>query len=185
VGRKVDDKKTRSALRKIARAKRAAENASSDDAKLSDWEGEFIDSVEERLEKFGSAFTDPDKGQLDNALSARQSRKLKEIENKAKGKPRKPMSRGSGFGAGKSGNTTKSGHKNKKNKWVSRDRDINADMHDEEASLPIEPVPTPQAPAKPTRPVEIIANPKAVAPSRPSKSRGFSPRIIEGGKRSR
>ena len=175
MGRKVDDKKTRSALRKIARAKRAAENASSEDAKLSDWEGDFIESVEERLEKFGSAFTDPEKGQLDNALSARQSRKLKEIENKAKGKPRKPMSRGSGFGAGKAG------LQNKNTKWVSRDRDINADMHEDQAAPTISPSPkTEPAPLR-----KEGDQTKSETPPRPIKGSGFKPRIIQGGKPSK
>lgn len=180
MGRKVDDKKTRSALRKIARAKRAAENASSEDTKLSDWEGEFIESVEERLEKFGSAFADPEKGSLDDALSARQARKLKEIENKARGKPRKPMSRGSGFGSGSSGNSNRSGLKNKSAKWVSRDRDINADMIEDETTAP-EPIARTTAPVGPR---EIASDSRGDTPSAKPMKSGFNPRIIQGGKSS-
>lgn len=95
--REIDEKKTRKALRRLARAKQAAESSEADASKLSEWEDEFLDSLEERLDRFGSAFNDPDKGDLDNALSARQGLKLREIEKKAKGKDRKPMSRGSGF----------------------------------------------------------------------------------------
>ena len=54
--------------------------------KLSDWEGEFLGSVEERVEKYGRAFRDPDKGGPGSSLSALQAVKLKEIVGKAKGK---------------------------------------------------------------------------------------------------
>ncbi|WP_075188603.1 hypothetical protein [Maricaulis sp. W15] len=95
--RKIDEKKTRRALRRLERARKAAADSPDDKPDLSEWEGEFLGSLEERLEKFGSAFNDPDKGNTDDALSARQALKLREIEKKAKGKARKPMSRGNGF----------------------------------------------------------------------------------------
>ncbi|WP_436014629.1 hypothetical protein [Phenylobacterium sp. LjRoot219] len=53
--------------------------------KLSDWEGEFLGSVEDRLKTFGRAFGDPDKGAPGEALSMMQRVKLKEIAGKAKG----------------------------------------------------------------------------------------------------
>jgi hypothetical protein len=52
---------------------------------LSDWEGDFLGSVEERVKTYGRAFGDPDKGAPGQALSAMQGRKLKEITAKAKG----------------------------------------------------------------------------------------------------
>ena len=52
---------------------------------LSEWEGEFLGSVEERVETHGRAYADPEKGAPGQALSAMQSRKLKEIAAKAKG----------------------------------------------------------------------------------------------------
>ena len=146
--REIDDKKTRKALRRLARAKRAAQQADGDDTRLSEWEDEFLGSLEERLEKFGSAFNDPDKGSLDDALSGRQSVKLREIEKKAKGKGRKPMSRGSGF-------------KRKAPTRSSRNRDINADLTDEDVAAP--------APD-----LKSEASPPPVA--------GFKPIVIEGGK---
>jgi hypothetical protein len=61
---------------------------------LSDWEGEFLDSVSERVETYGRAFVDPDKGAAGGALSAMQGVKLKEIADKAAGKVRaKPIRR--------------------------------------------------------------------------------------------
>ncbi|MEQ9315767.1 MAG: hypothetical protein RLN72_07930 [Henriciella sp.] len=63
---------------------------------LSDWEKEFLEEVEERIETYGSAFADPEKGNLEEPMSALQTRKLKEIDKKARGKggglkTRKPL----------------------------------------------------------------------------------------------
>ena len=52
---------------------------------MSDWEGEFLDSVSERVQTRGRAFADPELGAPGQALSAMQGRKLKEIAKKAKG----------------------------------------------------------------------------------------------------
>jgi hypothetical protein len=49
----------RAALNALRRARRAALKAGVD---LSAWEGEFLGSVEQRLETFGRAFADPEKG---------------------------------------------------------------------------------------------------------------------------
>jgi hypothetical protein len=72
----------RAALNALRRARRQAERAG---VKLSDWEGEFLGSVEDRLKTFGRAFGDPEKGAPGQALSALQQVKLKEIAGKAKG----------------------------------------------------------------------------------------------------
>ena len=73
----------RAALNALRRARRAADRAG---VKLSDWEGEFLGSVEERVKSYGRAFADPEKGAPGQALSAMQNRKLKEISDKAQGK---------------------------------------------------------------------------------------------------
>ncbi len=72
----------RSALNALRRARRKAERAGVD---LSEWEGEFLGSVETRILTFGRAFGDPEKGAPGQALSALQQRKLKEIAAKAAG----------------------------------------------------------------------------------------------------
>jgi hypothetical protein len=72
----------RAALNALRRARRQAERAG---VKLSDWEGEFLGSVEDRLKTFGRAFGDPEKGGAGEALSALQRVKLKEIAGKARG----------------------------------------------------------------------------------------------------
>jgi hypothetical protein len=72
----------RAALRAVRRARKTAETAG---VELSDWEGEFLGGVEQRVETFGRAFADPEKGAPGQALSALQTRKLKEISAKAAG----------------------------------------------------------------------------------------------------
>jgi len=94
--RAVPDRKAqaqRSALNALKRAQRLADKAG---IELSDWEGEFLGSVTERVKTYGRAFGDPEKGAPGEALSALQHRKLKEINAKAKGEP-KSMPRGRGF----------------------------------------------------------------------------------------
>ena len=61
---------------------------------LSEWEGDFLGSVEERVTTYGRAFADPGKGGPGTAFSTLQRAKLKEIKAKASGEPRKPMKRG-------------------------------------------------------------------------------------------
>jgi hypothetical protein len=83
--RKLPDRKAqakRAALNALKRARRMAERAG---VKLSEWEGEFLGSVEDRVKTFGRAFGDPEKGAPGEALSALQTVKLKEIAAKAKG----------------------------------------------------------------------------------------------------
>ncbi len=84
----------RAALNALKRARRIADKAG---VELSDWEGEFLGSVTERVKTFGRAFGDPEKGAPGQALSAMQAVKLKEIAAKAKGEKkglqRKPFKR--------------------------------------------------------------------------------------------
>jgi hypothetical protein len=83
----------RAALNALKRARRTADKAG---VELSDWEGEFLGSVAERVKTYGRAFGDPEKGAAGQALSIMQTVKLKEIATKAKGE-KKPMARGRGF----------------------------------------------------------------------------------------
>lgn len=82
----------RAALNALKRARRSAEKAG---VSLSEWEGEFLDSVSERVKTHGRAFADPEKGAPGQALSAMQGRKLKEITAKANGEePKRRWGRG-------------------------------------------------------------------------------------------
>lgn len=91
--RTVPDRKAqakRAALNALKRARRLAQRAG---VTLSDWEGEFLGSVEERVKTYGRAFGDPEKGGPGEALSVLQTVKLKEIAGKAKGE-KKGLKRG-------------------------------------------------------------------------------------------
>ena len=80
----------RAALNALKRARRAAEKSG---VKLSEWEGEFLGSVAGRVEKYGRAFGDPEKGAPGTSLSILQAVKLKEIAGKAKGEKARWMRR--------------------------------------------------------------------------------------------
>ncbi len=101
--REVDRKQTRKALRivrKLAAKGAAAETVDPETGEVkpgaaevdySQWENEFLSEVDQRLEKYGSAFHDLSKGRKDEALSTLQTVKLKEIAAKARGKKRKGL----------------------------------------------------------------------------------------------
>lgn len=161
MARDVDERKKRKALRKLRKAAELAEAGLG--PPLSDWEREFLEEVEERIEKFGSAFADPNKGSLEEPLSALQARKLKEIDKKARGKGKGGFKRGSSF-------------KSKK-PMPKRGRDIHDDVEE-----------TPPEPPKPA-PVPTIVPPRPLAktspdpaPEPPPKKTGWTPRVIDGGK---
>ena len=80
----------RSALNALKRARRSAEKAG---VSLSEWEGDFLDSVGERIQTHGRAFADPEKGAPGQAFSTMQGRKLKEITAKANGEETRPWMR--------------------------------------------------------------------------------------------
>jgi len=90
------EKAKRAALNALRRARRIAERSN---VPLSEWEGEFLGSVEGRVETYGRAFGDPEKGSPGASLSVLQAVKLKEIAAKAKGKKR-PAGRGRSWRSG-------------------------------------------------------------------------------------
>lgn len=101
--RAVDPKKTRKALRivrKLAANSASPETIDPETGEIkpgagavdySQWETEFLTQVDQRLEKYGSAFHDLSKGRKEEALSSLQTVKLKEIAAKARGKKRKGL----------------------------------------------------------------------------------------------
>ena len=154
--RDVDERKKRKALRKIRKAAMLAEQGLG--PPLSDWEKQFLEEVEERIEKFGSAFHDLEKGGADEALSSLQFVKLREIDKKARGK-------------GKSGFKSKGGYKKKPTPRV---RQLDEDVE-------VEP-----DPPKPSKPELVRASdlPREQAPAnKPPPKPGSRPkfRVIDGG----
>lgn len=177
MGRDVDERKKRAALRKLRKAAELAEQGKG--PPLSDWERQFLEEVEERIEKYGSAFADPMKGDEGEALSALQQVKLKEIDKKARGKAR------TGF---KSKGGPKKGFSDRPPPRV---RQLSEDVEDEapEAAPPQPPRPppgvrkgstlkaVPKPPASEASPDTYTETPPA---PRPSGRPAF--RVIEGGK---
>ena len=169
MAREVDDKATRKALARIRRAKAAVERAiaKSEDTEaadaarveLTDWEDEFMSSIEERLGEFGSAFADPRLGEEGEALSRLQLAKLKEIEKKAKGKGGSGFKRGSSFKPKSGGKTSKGGFGRKAPPRRSSGRDINEDIIAE-----VDDAPAPD-------PVEQLAKSGAIR-------KGFTPKLV-------
>ena len=94
MAREVDPRKQRKALRKLRQAAALSEQGLG--PPLSDWEVEFLAELEARIETYGSAFADPEKGNRDEPLSALQTQKLKEIDRKARGKSRSGFKRKTG-----------------------------------------------------------------------------------------
>ena len=143
--REVDKRKTAKALRKL---RRAAEAATAEDGPgLTTWEKDFVEGVTTRLETYGSAFRDPGKGRLEEALSARQAQVTRVIEKKARKSKAdaKATPEGGTKDAGKPATPERprrmSSFKSKaKPGWKPRGRDINDDSE-----------PTPEA-AAPKRP---------------------------------
>ena len=85
------DRVKKAAISALKKAKRIAARTG---VELSEWEDEFLGSVAERVQTYGRAFGDADKGDLAAPLSVMQGRKLKEITKKAKGeKPAGPRFR--------------------------------------------------------------------------------------------
>lgn len=154
--RDIDERKKRKALRKIRKAAMLAEQGLG--PPLSDWEKQFLEEVEARIETYGSAFHDSEKGAPDEALSALQHVKLREIDKKARGKAK------SGFGS-------KGGFKRKS---APRVRQLNDDLEE------TPPVPEPSKPAL-VRAVDIT--PKDAVVKKPSGRAKPRPTftVIEGG----
>jgi len=155
--RDVDERKKRKALRKLRKAAALAEQGLG--PPLSDWERQFLEEVEERIEKFGSAFHDLDKGGSDEALSALQHVKLREIDKKARGK-------------GKSGFSSKGGFKRKSKPRV---RQVDEDL---DMDAPVDPKPTKPQLVKASE-LEAEQNTSISEQAKPKRPPRL--RVIEGG----
>ncbi|HCY54390.1 MAG TPA: hypothetical protein DF715_02275 [Oceanicaulis sp.] len=179
MSREIDERKKKKALRRLDRVRRALAEAEADGdaeaarearALLTEWEDEFLGSVEERLNTFGSAFTDPDKGSLDEPLSQLQAAKLKELEAKAKGKETRPWKRSSFKPKDKA---QRSSFSAKRPAPRANTRDINEDM----------PETGPEAGPATPRPSDVKPAPAPGQSPAPSPAK-FRPRftVIKGGK---
>ena len=137
MAREVDKRKTGRALRRL---KRAAERAGAAGGPgLTPWEKEFVAGVAERLETYGSAFRDPAKGALEEALSQRQTQVVRALDKKARPKTKakaEPSGKPEAPGTAKPG--PRSTFKRKTPVRAPRGRDINDDLP-ADAAAPVDP----------------------------------------------
>lgn len=84
--RKTRERAARNARRKLERLHRTL----TDKGEITDFENEFGESVVERLDKFGSAFNDREKGRPGDALSFAQKRVVAAMNKKVKELKKKP-----------------------------------------------------------------------------------------------
>ena len=147
-------RRARGAQRKLKKARTELEAL----GEITDWEDEFIASVDERLEKFDSAFADPSLGGFGEALSNKQKQVLAQMRRKIKDKSKQAPQ--DDPGKPHSSSQWKSSFKNKSN-YKPRVRNIEDEMFDDE--------PEPSEPKS-----------KTTAP--PPKHKPFL-KIIDGGKK--
>lgn len=136
-------RRARNAQRKLKKARTELEALD----EITDWEDEFIASVDERLEKFDSAFADPSLGGFGQALSNKQQQVLAQMRKKIKDKSKQMPDVDPGKPQWRSSFKNKSGFK-------PRVRNIEDDMFgDDEPSYPeiqsAKPPDTPPMKAKP------------------------------------
>lgn len=121
-------RRARSAQRQLKKARQQLEDL----GEITDWEEEFITSVDERLDKYDAAFADRTKGGASDALSMRQKQVLAQMRRKIKDKGKQaPEAKSS------SGFKPRSSFKNKSN-FTPRVRHIEDDIMDDEA-VPLPP----------------------------------------------
>ncbi|NNC37046.1 MAG: hypothetical protein EX271_12300 [Acidimicrobiales bacterium] len=75
-------RKARAAQRKLKKAKQELEKL----GEITEWEDKFVDSVDERIDKYGAAFQDREKGGMSEALSNKQKQVLAQMRRKARDK---------------------------------------------------------------------------------------------------
>ena len=125
------ERSARNARRKIERIHRTLV----EEGEISDFENEFGEGVMERLDKFGSAFHDFEKGRPGDALSFAQKRVVAAMNKKVKTLKKKAISdsnpENSDYPSTSSWKTkTRSGFKRSKSKFTPRVRHIEDDIVD-------------------------------------------------------
>lgn len=85
------DAHARKVVRKAERLLRLAGEA--ERRKTTGWEDEFLAGVKERVETYGSAFSDPEKGAIGDPLSYKQTFKMAEISRSIHRRDREPHRR--------------------------------------------------------------------------------------------
>ncbi|MGB0907560.1 MAG: hypothetical protein ACPGVT_08705 [Maricaulaceae bacterium] len=152
---KTRERAARNAKRKLERLHLKLKEA----GELTEWEEEFSTSVTERLDQFGSAFRDLEKGRPSDALSFAQKRVVASLKKKAKTK--KPVDEDDNENSEEKNSRTSfkrgNGFKSKKPKFTPRVRHIEEDFEPK--------------PVKPVRPQPFIPQfaPEAPQLQKPSQ----------------
>ena len=131
---KARERSARNAKRKLERLRKKLK----DTGEITEWEDEFSESVTERLDEFGSAFNDREKGRPGDALSFAQKRVVASMNKKVKEarKAKRLQSESSAEcneDADRSAKKTykkRSSFKSKKPKFTPRVRNLEDDMPD-------------------------------------------------------
>ena len=132
-------RRARNAQRKLKKARTELEDL----GEITDWEDKFIASVDERLEKYDSAFADPSLGGFAQALSNKQQQVLAQMRRKIKDKSKQAPSNSSKDDPAKP--QWKSSFKSKSN-FKPRVRNIEDDMFEDEPEAKAKMPPTKQKP---------------------------------------
>ncbi|MEE9273542.1 MAG: hypothetical protein V3U57_09800 [Robiginitomaculum sp.] len=82
-------RRARTAQRQLKKTRRQLEDL----GEITDWEENFIASVDQRLDKYGAAFQDREKGGTADALSVRQKQVLSQMRRKIKDKGQQALGR--------------------------------------------------------------------------------------------
>ena len=135
---KARERSASNAKRKIARLKATLAEM----GKLTEWEEEFSESVTERLDEFGSAFADLEKGRPGDALSFAQKRVVASLNKKVKDARKAAKAKAMGLEEGegeeplKPAYKARSSFKSKKPKFTQRVRNIEDDFEMEALESP-------------------------------------------------
>lgn len=155
---KTRERSARNAQRKLERLHRTLK----DQGEISEFEDEFAESVSERLDRFGSAFQDREKGRPGDALSFAQKRVVSAMNRKVKDLKKKPPTEGQALGDAAPGDferprfehtKARSSFKSKKPSFKPRVRQLDDDFDavDESGDARGKP-PKPEPEQEPTRP---------------------------------
>ncbi|WP_371397207.1 hypothetical protein [Fretibacter rubidus] len=176
--RKARERSARNAKRKLERLHKKLEESGD----LTDWEDEFAGSVRERLDEFGSAFNDREKGRPGDALSFAQKRVVASLNKKVKDAKRAAQDRQAEDGNSESESESRfkprrSSFKSKKNpKFQPRVRHIEDDFED---APPPELTPPKKQPFIPKFAVEDGKASKAETPPEKPKAKRPFLRIVK------
>ena len=141
---KARERSARNAKRKLERLRKKLKET----GEITEWEDDFSESVTERLDEFGSAFHDLEKGRPGDALSFAQKRVVASMNKKVKDARKAKLAKAKGRDNESSeshdpderaskpwANTKRGGFKSKKPKFTPRVRNIEDDMPDESNAI--------------------------------------------------